>query len=167
MICWLCRSPLERCRAPGAGRMQLPFVCPLDQILRPSHFGDAPELYGPPIAFREHSFWDNPDTPAELKVTGNFYLRTAGVPACFSPGNSHALWQASNPSHLNEGLLHSLDVLEPSCTCNTGKHLQHMEQRKSCSTCKHRHPSIAVVGRRITRWRWYQWQRRRGALPRG
>ncbi len=68
----LCRSPLERCRAPGASRTQLPFVCPLDQILRPSHFGDDPQLYGPPIAFREHSFWDNPDTPAELKVTCNF-----------------------------------------------------------------------------------------------
>ncbi|KAK9909514.1 hypothetical protein WJX75_003420 [Coccomyxa subellipsoidea] len=69
LVCFCDRfwSPLERCRAPGAGRMQLPFVCPLDQILRPSHFGDAPELYGPPIAFREHSFWDNPDTPAELK----------------------------------------------------------------------------------------------------
>ena len=64
-----CRAPLERCRAPGAMRMQLPFVCPLDHVLQLAHLDDDPATYGTPISYREHSFLDNPATPDHLKVT--------------------------------------------------------------------------------------------------
>ena len=50
-------------------RMQLPFVCPLDHVLQLAHLDDDPARFGTPISYREHSFLDNPATPAHLKVT--------------------------------------------------------------------------------------------------
>lgn len=41
---------------------------PTDYLLQPQNFGDAPELFGPPLDFREPSFLDNPRTPQAVKV---------------------------------------------------------------------------------------------------
>ena len=57
-------APVEQCRIPGALALNLPFVCPLDHVLVPGHFGDATS--GPRLDFREHSFLENPRTPAIL-----------------------------------------------------------------------------------------------------
>ena len=56
-------------------RMQLPFVCPLDHVLQLGHLDDDPARFGTAISFREHSFLDNPATPAHLKVRAAAVLR--------------------------------------------------------------------------------------------
>ena len=69
LMCYCDRywGPLQRCRLPGATRLVLPFVCPLDHIFEPFHFDDKPEQFGPPIAYREHSFFENDRTPSAIK----------------------------------------------------------------------------------------------------
>lgn len=64
-----CRAPLDRCRAPGGGRLELPFVCPMDHIFQQAHFADSPELHGPPLLVREHSFLENPAVPSSVMVS--------------------------------------------------------------------------------------------------
>jgi hypothetical protein len=60
-------GPVDRCRIPGAFKMQLPFVCPMDHILEPYHFDDQEKQFGTPLTFREHSFLENPSTPDVIK----------------------------------------------------------------------------------------------------
>lgn len=64
-----CRAPLDRCRAPGGGRLELPFVCPMDHIFQPAHFADEPALHGPPLFVREHSFLENQAVPRSVFVS--------------------------------------------------------------------------------------------------
>ena len=66
---YVCRAPLDRCRAPGGGRLGLPFVCPLDHIFKPANFADRPALHGPPLFVREHSFLENPNVPTSVFVS--------------------------------------------------------------------------------------------------
>lgn len=69
LLCYCDRywGPLHRCRLPGARKLQLPFICPLDHIFEPFHFDDNPTSFGPPFAYREHSFLENERTPPEVK----------------------------------------------------------------------------------------------------
>ena len=48
--------------------MPLPFVCPLDHVLQVAHLDDDEAKFGRRILFREHSFLDNPATPARYKA---------------------------------------------------------------------------------------------------
>ena len=64
-----CRAPLDRCRAPGGGRLELPFVCPMDHIFQQAHFADEPALHGPPLFVREHSFLENQAVPRSVFVS--------------------------------------------------------------------------------------------------
>lgn len=74
LLCYCDRywGPVERCRLPGATRMQLPFICPLDHIFEPFHFDDHPDRFGPAFAYREHSFFDNERTPSAVKDGAHF-----------------------------------------------------------------------------------------------
>lgn len=63
-----CRLPLQRCRAPGAERLWIPFSCPLDHVLHTGHFADSPLTHGPAIDVREHGFLSNSRVPSVLKV---------------------------------------------------------------------------------------------------
>lgn len=62
------RLGLERCRAPGAGNMALPFVCPLDYVFDPGQFDDAGRQHGTSIDIRDHNFFQHPELPQKLKV---------------------------------------------------------------------------------------------------
>ena len=60
-------GPVYRCRVPGASKLQLPFICPMDHVFEPFHFDDRIEQFGLPFSFREYSFLENPRTALELK----------------------------------------------------------------------------------------------------
>ena len=64
-----CRIGVERCRAPGAPDMQLPFTCPLDHVLKPTQFDDELREYGPRVDYREYSFLDNPLLPKSMQAS--------------------------------------------------------------------------------------------------
>lgn len=60
-------GPLHRCRLPGASKLQLPFICPLDHIFEPYNFDDHPREHGPALVYREHSFFENERTPDSIR----------------------------------------------------------------------------------------------------
>lgn len=59
-------GPLEFCQVPGAFKMRLPFVAPMDHVLEPFNFDDDIGT-PPPIPFREYSFLQKERTPQALK----------------------------------------------------------------------------------------------------
>jgi hypothetical protein len=70
-------GPLHRCRLPGANKLRLPFACPLDHIMEPFHMDD--DKFGPPLEYREHSFFENGRTPDQVKNGVTLFKRcTAG-----------------------------------------------------------------------------------------
>jgi hypothetical protein len=44
-------------------------VCPLDHIFKQAHFADSPEVHGPRLLVREHSFLENPAVPGSVMVS--------------------------------------------------------------------------------------------------
>jgi hypothetical protein len=68
LISWCDRywGPVEFCQLPGAFKLRLPFVAPMDHWLEPYHFTDMADRL-PAIPFREYSFLANERTPKALK----------------------------------------------------------------------------------------------------
>lgn len=71
-------GPLDRCRLPGATKLRLPFICPMDHILEPHNLVDDPKQFGPPLPYREYSFFENART-SDLVKNGTHSLRRSAL----------------------------------------------------------------------------------------
>ena len=86
---------------PGSG-LVTPFACPLDHVLDlevMQNMNQDPDTYGPPLWFREYSFFNNSRVPAVVRDS------QISVRICNDPEDCHASAGAAIPRGLTSGEL--------------------------------------------------------------
>lgn len=94
---------VEKCRAAGASQMRLPYVCPLDHVINPSHFDDgAAEVK---VSMREYSLLDNPRCPQTIKQSVIYVKSSPDVSAPRTEKGPHNRPRVLLPANLAQPVL--------------------------------------------------------------